>query len=272
VLWRLRNALEPEGVDQGAYLIATPTDGLGFNCASDHWLDVAIFEEKVHQVLAHPRDQMERPDVECLRESVQLCNAELLEGFYDDWALRERERLRLLHLRCLRRLMHTYRSQGAYHESLACAQQILDCDPLREDIHREVMRLYCDMGQRPLAVRQYQLCREILADELSILPMEETQALCARIAGNGQSGPGHTIAVTGKLCLQQAVQQLRQALDESTLAQAKLRRAVAQLERLVPGAQAVGRGPDEFLTNHHDHRAGDNAVIPERPRGDSRMG
>ena len=54
---------------------------------------------------------------------------ELLEGFYDDWVLRERERLRLLYLRCLRQLMHVYRQQGAFEESLACAQQILACDP-----------------------------------------------------------------------------------------------------------------------------------------------
>ena len=182
-VWRLRSALEPEGVARGAYLISTAAGELGFNCASDHWLDVAVFEERVRQTLACPADQIQTPDIEGLRENMQLCNAELLEGFYDDWVLRERERLRLLYLRCLRQLMQVYRQQGAFEESLACAQQILACDPLREDVHREAMRLYCDLGQRALAVRQYQRCREILADELGILPMEETQALYARIAG-----------------------------------------------------------------------------------------
>jgi DNA-binding SARP family transcriptional activator len=236
-VWRLRSVLEPEGVGRGAYLISTAAGELGFNCASDHWLDVAAFEERALQALACPVDQLQAPDVECLRQSTQLCCGELLEGFYDDWALRERERLRLLYLRCLRRLMHVYREQGAFEDSLVCALQILACDPLREDVHREAMRLYCDLGQRSLAVRQYQRCREILADELGILPMEETQALHARIAGHGCPAPGLPDVGAGSACphqaVQQTVQQLRQAMVESALAQARLRRAVAQLEQLL---------------------------------------
>lgn len=230
-LWRLRNALEPEGIDRGTYLIATPTDGLGFNFNSDCWVDVAVFENQVREVLTSPYDAMERSEIESLRATLQLCNAELLEGLYDDWVLQERERLRLLHLRCLQRLAQSYRLQGAYHESLACAQQILDYDPLREEIHRQVMRLYCDMGQRSLAVRQYQLCREILADELGIAPMEETQALYASITGHRE--PGQPGVFAGEASLLEAMQQLRQAMDESGLAQKRLRRAMFQLEHLI---------------------------------------
>jgi DNA-binding SARP family transcriptional activator len=237
-VWRLRSALEPAGVLRGAYLLSTDAGELGFNCASDHWLDVAAFEQRALQMLAPPEEETGPPDVEVLREGVQLCCGELLEGFYDDWALRERERLRLLYLRCLRRLMHVYRQQGAFEDSLACAQQILACDPLREDVHREAMRLHCDLGQRSLAVRQYQRCREILADELDILPMEETQALYTSIAGQACPNAGQFDVVAGDACahraVQQAVQQLRQAMDESALAQARLRRAVAQLEQLLP--------------------------------------
>ena len=39
-LWRLKQALEPDGVQPGAYLIST-TATVGFNNDSDHWLDVA---------------------------------------------------------------------------------------------------------------------------------------------------------------------------------------------------------------------------------------
>ena len=43
-LWRLKQALEPEGVRPGAYLISSAST-VGFNNDSDHWLDVAAFEE-----------------------------------------------------------------------------------------------------------------------------------------------------------------------------------------------------------------------------------
>lgn len=235
-LWRLRGALEPEGIARGTYLVSSAANELGFNCASDHWLDVAVFEEQVHRALAGPAGSVQNRDLDGLWESVQLCSGELLEGFYDDWVLRERERLRLLYLRCLRQLMQSYRQQGAYEDSLACAQQILACDPLREEVHREVMRLYCDLGQRALAVRQYQRCREVLADELGILPMEETRALYAHIAGRRWPDSGQASAR-----LHEAVQQLHQAMDESALAQARLRRAVTQVEQLLPDSAAFAQ-------------------------------
>jgi len=110
------------------------------------------------------------------------------------------------------------------------------------------MRLYCDLGQRSLAVRQYQRCREILAGELGILPMEETQALYARIAGHGCPASGQLDVGAGACphqAVQQAVQQLRQAMDQSALAQARLRRAVAQLELITPSERRVNSAGGE---------------------------
>lgn len=269
-LWRLRCVLEPNDNTRGTYLTTTLNGKLGFNCNSNYWLDVDVFEKRTRQALSCPRDEMEQLDIECLQESIRLCSGELLEGFYDDWVLRERERLRLLHLRCLRQLMYAFRSQGAYHESLACAQQILDCDPLREGIHREVMRLYCDMGERVLALRQYQHCREILADELGIVPMEETQALHHRIAVNGQSGLEQPVQFAERAYLLQAVRQLKQAIDESALAQKRLRDASVQLERWIPHAM-----DDTYLSedrrvseNYHNNDDCDSTVIAQRPHID----
>ena len=57
-LWRLRQVLEPEGIPRGTYLIAQ-SDAVGFNCASDYWLDVAAFEEGVgrHLPASAPGDR-----------------------------------------------------------------------------------------------------------------------------------------------------------------------------------------------------------------------
>ncbi|MFQ5854953.1 MAG: BTAD domain-containing putative transcriptional regulator, partial [Anaerolineae bacterium] len=141
-LWRLRSALEPEGIPRGTYLVRTPAGEIGFNHESDHWLDVAVFEEQAGRVLAQPIDVTESAKVQELENALRLYTGELLEGFYDDWALRERERLRFLYLNSLAHLMHYHKYQGAYEESLAYGQQILQHDPLREEIHREMMRLY----------------------------------------------------------------------------------------------------------------------------------
>jgi DNA-binding SARP family transcriptional activator len=164
-LWRLRQVLEPRGIPRGTYLIAQPAV-VGFNCASDYWLDVAAFEDGV----ARGAD-----------DAVACYTGDLLEGFYDDWALRERERLRILYLDCLGRLLRRHSEHGALDRALACGRQILTLDPLREDVHREVIRLHVRNGQRGLALQQYESCQLVLAHELGVEPMEETRALCCEL-------------------------------------------------------------------------------------------
>ena len=106
---------------------------------------------------------------------------DLLEGFYEDWAIRERERLRLLYLDSLATLLTHYSQAGAHDDALRCGQQILALDPLREDIHRELIRLHLQRSHRALALRQYEQCRAVLEEELGVEPMEETRALCAAL-------------------------------------------------------------------------------------------
>jgi hypothetical protein len=64
------------------------------------------------------------------------------------------------------------------------------------------MRLYPEWGQRPLAARQYEICRLTLAKELGILPIEETQTLYGQIFPEAHkshvhcAGAGHKILKT----------------------------------------------------------------------------
>lgn len=176
-IWRLRRVLEPEGTPKGTYLVTTSTGEVGFNEESNHWLDVAEFEETLSPCLRQPAQPKEAQDPCKLQSALELYTGDLLEGFYDDWALRERERLRLLYMKSLAHLMRCYKEHREYEKSLACALQILNHDPLREEIHREVMRLYQESGRRAMAIRQYRSCCQILEKELGVSPMEETRLL-----------------------------------------------------------------------------------------------
>ncbi len=231
-LWRLRQALEPDGVPRGTYLLTMPTDEVGFNLESNHWLDVGAFEEQSSPVLAKPVEAMQADDAQILGSTLQLYTGELLEGFYDDWALRERERLRRIYLNCLAHLMDYYKYHGAFEKSLLCGQCILDQEPLREEIQREMMRLYVANGQRALAVRQYELCRQTLAAELGIPPMEETQALYAEVMGVTSALQPSVPSDRQSTAFSQAVQQLRLALRGLDEARAQLQHAVQTLESL----------------------------------------
>jgi DNA-binding SARP family transcriptional activator len=177
-LWRLRQVLEPGGVQRGTYLITRP-DAVGFNCESDFWLDVAAFEEGVERHLPASAPVDRALDWSRAEDAVACYTGDLLEGFYDDWALRERERLRVLYLDCLGTLLRCYSETAALEPALRCGRQILVLDPLREDVHREVIRLHVRNGHRALALKQYECCRALLDEELGVEPMAETRALCA---------------------------------------------------------------------------------------------
>ena len=180
-LWRLKKALEPEGIPTGTYLISTHSGEVGFNRESQYWLDAEVFEQETNYLIAYPSQTVDKPKVQELEKILDLYKGELLEGHYDEWALRERERLRAIYLRSLIYLMQYYKFHRAYDKASAYGQQILNLDPIREDSHREMMRLYLETGQRPLAARQFEICRLTLAKELAISPMEGTQTLFAQI-------------------------------------------------------------------------------------------
>lgn len=229
-LWRLRQILEPTKPLRGAYLVTETAGEIRFNPASSYWLDAAAFEDLSVRALRPPAEAMQDGDAEALKSAVQVYSGELLEGFYEDWALRERERLRQLYLNSLVRLMDYYSRRNAYKESLYWGQQVLDLEPLHEEIQREMMRLYLADGQRTRALQQYEMCKHVLSRELGVAPMAETQAL-------------HSTILSGAIAQQVAVQTavvshhedvlatLRLALQSFDETRAHLQRVVQLLEQ-----------------------------------------
>ncbi len=230
-LWRLRDVLEPSSVPRGAYLITTTSGEISFNWESDHWFDLGAFEERVNRALSLPIQDLQPAEARKLERALQLHRRELLEEFYEDWALRERERMRWLYLNGLTHLMRYYHLHRTYEEGLACGQQILQHDPLREEIHREMMQLYWRSGQRALAVRQYETCRQVLADELKILPMEETQALYQQILIDDGPMRADLVSAMQGATLSQAAHQIQQTMKLLNEAQRQLKQAIEHLER-----------------------------------------
>jgi DNA-binding SARP family transcriptional activator len=181
-LWRLRRLLETPPLAH-AGLITTDRRGAIALCPqADVWLDVAEFDRLVAPRLAHAPERLSDEDIDALERGVRLYKADLLVELSDDWALRARERYRRNFLNALYRLMQIATIRRHYLDGIAHAQRILDHDPLREDVHRDLMQLFVASGQRALALRQFEHCRELLRRELAIQPMRETQALYRRIA------------------------------------------------------------------------------------------
>jgi adenylate cyclase len=114
-----------------------------------------------------------------LKEAAALYRGPLFEGHgvrdgaFDDWLLVERRRLHNLAVDVLSRCLASQTGDAAIETAL----RLLRLEPEREESHRLLMRVYAEAGRRPLALRQYEVCRETLQRELGVAPDLETEAL-----------------------------------------------------------------------------------------------
>ncbi len=126
-----------------------------------------------------------------LEKAIQLYRGNLLEGLYEEWLLLEREHLRELYLQTLEQVIQKKKSEAKYQEALDLSLKLAESDSLRENAHREIMRLYFLLERPKAALKQYKVCEKILKEELGLEPEIETTALAEEIArkNNQQLAP-----------------------------------------------------------------------------------
>lgn len=139
-------------------------------------IDITCFD----QLLARGDQQMHAgATVEALiayRRAAELYRDDLRLG-QDAQILMERERLRSSYLTLLARLAEYHYRADDYSGALEYLWRLLGRDPYREDAHRLVMRCYVRRGKRAAALRQYQVCAEMLRANFGAEPEAATVAL-----------------------------------------------------------------------------------------------
>ena len=139
---------------------------------------------------------------EALEQAKALYIGDFLEGIdvrseaFDEWMVAERTRLRDLATDVLQRLTQICVESRDWDAALAAARHLLTIDPLHEEGHRALMRIYDCTGHRSLALRQYRICEEALKRELDAVPTAETQRLFSEIRGRSEEGADTAPAMT----------------------------------------------------------------------------
>jgi len=104
-LWQLQMALgHPDGREAVAVLVAE-ADTVQINRQADIWLDVLAVQEAFDRVHGLQGQDLTAEQAELLRDSAGLYRGDLLPGWYHEWILLERERLRHMHLSILDKLL-----------------------------------------------------------------------------------------------------------------------------------------------------------------------
>ncbi len=181
-LWRLRKIVEPTGVSRGTFVHTTASGEVGFRSDSPCWVDLSAFEDTVDIVRKTPPESLSHHTAGVIEKALPLYTGELLEGFYEEWIFQERERLHCLYVAALESLMHYHRLQNNIPQSLAFAQRLLQLEPFREDVHLAAMKMYQDIGQRFMALKQYEKCRESLEKDMGATPSHDMRRFYEEIA------------------------------------------------------------------------------------------
>jgi DNA-binding SARP family transcriptional activator len=122
-------------------------------------------------------------DVAALERAAELYGGDLLAGLplreapFEEWLAVERVRLAELATQTLTRLLALRRASGALDAAVQVAHRLLALDPLQEPAHRALIDLYQRLGRHSDALRQYQVCLDVLARELGTEPGPETRQL-----------------------------------------------------------------------------------------------
>jgi DNA-binding SARP family transcriptional activator len=126
-----------------------------------------------------------------------LLSGELLAGWYDDWVVLERDRLRQLRMRTLEVVAVRLAAAGRHGEALRAAHAAVREEPLRESAHRVVVAVHLAEGNVAEAVRTREEFRALLLDEMGVAPTEQMARLFCGIPQPRRAASGGPATPSG---------------------------------------------------------------------------
>ena len=119
----------------------------------------------------------------------------MLPGWYDEWVIFERERLRQRLLHAMESLTRHLISRGLLADAIEVATTAVGVEPLRESAQRVLIEAHMAEGNLVEARRAYMAYHELLATELGVSPSIELVEIIRCGAGNSGSVPRPRISL-----------------------------------------------------------------------------
>jgi DNA-binding SARP family transcriptional activator len=166
-IYRLRRAL-------GQDVVLFDDDLYRFNRTLDYEYDVKLFLAKLEQARAasDPAEQ-----ARAYRGAVHQYGGSYLPELDGTWVLPKREDLRQAYCEAVMKLANYHLQTAEYELALDYCRRVLGEDPCLEEAHRLAMRAHAAGGNRSAVARQFELCRQLLQEEISASPSPQTRAL-----------------------------------------------------------------------------------------------
>lgn len=110
------------------------------------------------------------------KRAIELYRDDFLQSHEDPWIIERRKAFRNGYVEALTNLARLTIQEGNAPQGLSLLQKALDQHPAREDIHRDLMQTYADLGRRGDIEKQFKTLAKKLKTE-GKTPEEATQAL-----------------------------------------------------------------------------------------------
>jgi len=153
---RLHKALEGIGMDilihEGGYYRVNPQLNIRY--------DVMEFVSGLVEGRSTPAENR----LTAWQHALELYQRPFLQGHHEQWIMKRREEYQAGYIEALSEIARLRMEDGRPEQALNLLLRAVSDDPRRQDIHREVMRLYADLGRRSEAAGHFNKLSEMLTD------------------------------------------------------------------------------------------------------------
>lgn len=150
-----------------------------FNYDLDYEYDLEIFTREI--AAARSSEDLDG-QISHYRAAAKAYRGPFLPDVDETWALTERERLAQMNREAWLKLGTLYLESHQYDLGLEACRRVNEDDPCFEDAYRLAMNLSAAAGNRAGVVRQFEMCRQALKEELGVEPSHQTRELFEKLS------------------------------------------------------------------------------------------
>jgi DNA-binding SARP family transcriptional activator/DNA-binding beta-propeller fold protein YncE len=177
---KLRTLLAEHG-GEGANVLTGAFGCYRLDLPEESWVDVCVAASAAQEAeAALAAGDLEQAKAEASL-AVSFARRPFLPGEDGAWVEEKRRELAEVRGRALNALGDACLRSGDAPEAAKWAEQTISLEPFRETGYRRLMEAHAAAGNRAEALRVYDRCRRLLADELGTYPSPETESIYRRL-------------------------------------------------------------------------------------------
>ncbi|TDX53205.1 BTAD domain-containing putative transcriptional regulator [Orenia marismortui] len=155
------------------YFIIKDKDNYGLVNNFTYRSDVDIFGELIER---GKQADSKLIKIKYYQQALDIYEGDFIVGdLYNQEIIKERKKLQQMYLEISYDLIAYYYENGDYNECIELADKALEFDKYYEAAYLYKMKSYNQLNRRSYAIKIYQRCKEILAEELNISPNIEIE-------------------------------------------------------------------------------------------------